>query len=80
LYDAGVPLILGTDMPSLHKTTLADEYLAAVEHAGLTLDELQEVALNAVRYSLQAPGTKQAMLQEFSQEYDRLRAEHLQTT
>ena len=41
LYDAGVSLVIGADMPSLYHTTLNDEYLAAVEQCGLTLDELE---------------------------------------
>jgi adenosine deaminase len=79
LYDAGVPLTLGTDMPSYFKTTLSDEYLAAVEHCGLTIDELQDVALTAVRESFLPEDVQQSMLKEFVDEYARLSAEHLQT-
>ncbi|NWF68787.1 MAG: hypothetical protein HXY40_06865 [Chloroflexi bacterium] len=79
LLDAGVRVLLSTDMPSFHKTTLSDEYLAAVEHCGLTIDELQSVALNAVHASLLPLEQKQAMAADFGEEFARLRAEHLQT-
>jgi adenosine deaminase len=79
LYDAGIPLTLGSDMPSYFKTNLSDEYLAAVEHAGLTIEELQDVALTAVRESFLPDDVQQTMLKEFVEEYARLSAEHLQT-
>jgi adenosine deaminase len=76
--NAGVSVLLSTDMPSYLKTTLSNEYIAAVEHAGITIDELQEVALNAVRAALLPNETKQALFAEFTQEYSSLSAEHLQ--
>ncbi len=79
IVDAGVTLLLSSDMPSYFKTTLSDEYLAAVEHSGLTINELQDVALNAVRESFMPDDLQQTMLTEFAQEYTRLSAEHLQT-
>jgi adenosine deaminase len=79
LYDAGIPLTLGSDMPSYFKTTLSDEYLAAVEHTGLTIEELQDVALTAVRESFLPEDVQQTMLKEFVDEYARLSTEHLQT-
>lgn len=77
LVDAGVTIALGSDMPSYFKSSLTDEYLAAVEHSGLGLDEIEEIALNAVRAAYLPEDEKQAMLDEFRQEYARLRAEHL---
>lgn len=77
LYDEGILLTLGADMPSYFRSSLFDEYLAAVEHAGLSLDELQDIALNAVRAAGLPDDEKQAMLDEFGQEYARLRAEHV---
>jgi adenosine deaminase len=77
LVDEGIQVILGSDMPSYFKSTLTDEYLAAVEHNGLGVDEIQEIALNAVRAAQLSEDEKQTMLDEFRQEYARLRAEHL---
>jgi aminodeoxyfutalosine deaminase len=77
LYDADVPLVIGSDMPSLYHTTLNAEYRTAVEGAGLEVDELIEVALNAVRGSFLPDEEKAAMEASFKDEYARLRAEHL---
>jgi adenosine deaminase len=79
LYEEGVKLTIGSDMPSLYKTTLSDEYLAAVEHVGFSIDELEELALNAVRFSLLPSEEKEALLALFTQEYGQLRAEHITT-
>lgn len=77
LYDEGVTLVLGADMPSIDHTTLTDEYLAAVEQGGLTLDELETVALNAVRTSFMDGDALEAMAQSFTEQYAALRAEQV---
>ncbi|MFN8448373.1 MAG: hypothetical protein U0521_07220 [Anaerolineae bacterium] len=78
LYDEGVSLVVGTDMPSLYHTTLTDEYLSVVEVSGFTTEELEDIALNAVRSSNLPPDAKAEMLASFTQVYADLRAEHLQ--
>jgi adenosine deaminase len=82
LYDEGVSLTIGSDMPLFYKIRLNDLYTAAVKQSGLTLEELEDVALNAVRVSNLPDEERAAMLETFRQEYERLRAEHLdpQTT
>ncbi len=75
--DEGVTVTLGTAMPELYKTNLTQEYLAAFEQIGGALDELEEIALNAVRSSLLPDDEKHRMLAAFSEEYARLRAEHV---
>ncbi len=77
LYDEGVSLVIGEDMPSLYHTSLNDEYLAVVETLGFTTDELENLALNAVRGSFMAADTKAEMLNTFTEAYAELRAEHL---
>lgn len=77
LYDADVKLVLGAGMPSFYKSTLNDEYVAAVEHCGFSVEELEEIALNAIRYSFLPPEEKEAMLTEFEQAYAQLRTEHI---
>jgi adenosine deaminase len=77
LYDEGITVVLGTEMPSLYRTTLVDEYMQAVEKGGLSLDELDEVALNAVRASFLPDEEKAVLLEQFQAEYARLRAEHV---
>lgn len=77
LYDDGITLTIGSDMPSFYKTTLVDEYLAVAEHCDFDAEEIEILALNAVRSSLMADDEKQKMLKEFADEYARLRAEHI---
>jgi adenosine deaminase len=79
LYDENVNLTLSSDMPTFYKSSLSDEYLAAVEHCGLTIAELEAIALNAVRGSLLPEAEKNALLAEFTAEYARLREEHLES-
>jgi adenosine deaminase len=64
-------------MPSLYQTTLSDEYLAAIEFCEFSVDEVENLALNAVRTSFMAEDTKTAMLNTFTEAYADLRVEHL---
>lgn len=77
LFDAAVKITLGTDMPLFYGATLNQLYLAAVKQCGLSIEELEEVALNAVQASLLPDDSKSALLNAFQADYDRLRAEHL---
>lgn len=77
LYDDGVPIVLGTDMPWFYKTTLNDEYLAVVQHSGLGIEELEQIALNAVHASQIPEPERTAMAESFKQEYTQLREEYL---
>lgn len=77
LYGDGVPIVLSTAMPSFYGNSLSDEYQIAIEQCGLELEELEEVALNAVRASRLTGEEKAAMVTEFKQEYDRLRESHI---
>jgi adenosine deaminase len=77
LYDEDITLTVGSDMPSFYKSTLVDEYLAVVEHCGFTVEELEELALNAVRTSFLPPDEKEELLAVFIEDYARLRAEHI---
>jgi adenosine deaminase len=77
LYDERISLVVGTDMPGLYHTTINDEYAAAVDEAGLAIDELENLALNAVRSSFLAEAAKAEMLETFTQAYAELRAEHI---
>ncbi|MEQ8673396.1 MAG: hypothetical protein RLP44_03025 [Aggregatilineales bacterium] len=75
LYDENVKLTLSSDMPSYYGTSITDEYEHLVNEVGLTIEELEEIALNAVRFSFLPDEDKEAMLNDFQQEYARLKDE-----
>jgi adenosine deaminase len=77
IYDENIKLTLSSDMPSIYQTSLTDEYMIALEKSGLSVDELEEIALNAITYSFLSDAHKAQMREEFQQEYQRLRGEHL---
>lgn len=77
LLDVGLTVTLASGMPELYQTTLTQEYLAAVEHSGISLDEVIEMGLNGVRASLLPDDEKQTMAAQFTEAYTQLRAEHV---
>ena len=48
LKEAGVPVCINSDDPSMHGTTLTDEYSVAMEQWGFGLDQLFEMELTAL--------------------------------
>ena len=76
LVEAGACVTLNSDDPALFNTTLNDEYVHAVQDCGLSLDQLEQVALNA-----SAPATcrkieKRRCSRPSAQTYDRLRRQN----
>lgn len=76
LIEAGACVTINSDDPPLFNTTLTDEYQHAVEDCGLTIDQLIETALNAVRVAYLPENKKAALLAEFQTAYAQLRAQY----
>lgn len=77
LVDSGINLSLSAGMPTYYRTTLTDEYRHAIEGCGLSLEQLEALALNAIRQTFLPEDQQKAMLEEFTEAYAQLRAEHL---
>jgi adenosine deaminase len=75
LYEAGVPITINADDPPLFNTTLNDEVELLATAFGLSLDEIDAILLNGVRYSFLSPERKAALEAEFVAELARLRAD-----
>jgi adenosine deaminase len=76
LYDDGAVISLGVGMPSLYRSTLNQQYLAAIQEIGLSLAELEMIGLNAISASFMADEEKAGMLADFKAAYANLRVEH----
>jgi aminodeoxyfutalosine deaminase len=62
LLDAGVPVVLGSDDPSMFNTTLLEECQRVRAHFGLTARQLRALARASIEASFAPPALKQKLL------------------
>lgn len=72
-----VAVMLATTMPTLYQTTLNDEYVAAYEQCGLTVEQIETMILNSVMHSFMPDDEKTILFAEFMSAFEALREEHL---
>ncbi len=77
LQDAGVIVTINSDDPPLFNTTLTDEILLLNAAFDYDVEAIDEILLNAVRYSFLSTERKQEMIGSFRAEMDRLKKIHL---
>src|SRR5262249_35364113 len=75
LYEAGGPGTINADDPPLLNTTPKDEGGLLATAFGLSLDEVDAILLNGVRYSFLPADRKATLEAEFVAELARLRAD-----
>jgi aminodeoxyfutalosine deaminase len=66
-FDAGLMVTLNSDDPPMFGANLLDEYILAHDRYGFTLDQLRELAANAVEASFLPPHRKLALLSQIEQ-------------
>lgn len=76
LYDEAIPLNITSEMPSLYKTNLIQEYMAAIEHADFTVRELEELTFSSIKSSFMTEEEKQTLTKSFQEEIEKLRQTH----
>jgi len=66
-FDAGLMVTLNSDDPPMFGSDLLGEYVVAQERYGFTLEQMREIAANAVEASFLEPGRKLELLQRVEQ-------------
>ncbi len=77
LHDAGVPVTINSDDPPLFNTTLNQEVALLAFPFGYSVEEIDEILLNGVRYSCLPADRKEKMLDEFKASMSVLKTVHL---
>lgn len=77
LVDSGAQVALASGMPSLYRSSLADEYVMAVEQCGLQLDEVIAMARRSIQLSFLHDEGKQKLLDDFDMQLPVARQSYL---
>jgi aminodeoxyfutalosine deaminase len=75
-YDAGIPVMINSDDPPMFNTTLTQEYRELVNRFGFSVPELEDITLNALRYSFLPATDRDALIDEFQSSFTRLRQKY----
>lgn len=75
LIDEGLYVTINSDDPPMFNTTLTDEYLRAAQILNCGVEDIERLALNAVRASLLSDATRAEMERRFRAGFAQLRAE-----
>lgn len=67
LYQHGLRTTINTDDPLVSNITLSDELARAVEHMGLTIDDIKRLTLNAAEAAFLPDAEKAALVTRFRQ-------------
>lgn len=76
LVDDGASVSVGSGMPTLYSTSLSQEYLAVLRHGRLSLQELEQISLNAIDASFLSGERKSELKASFSATYSALRSDY----
>lgn len=77
LQDAGLRVVVSTDMPVLFDSTLSDEYLKLVEAEVLSVDDVEEMIRTSIELSSLEDEDKEALAAIYEVERDVLHMEHM---
>ena len=75
VFDAGLPISLNSDDPTLFHTTITKEFLLIADHFAFTVDEICRIAQQGIRGAFLPPAERERLLAEMQQEQQRLRRE-----
>ena len=75
MLDAGLPITLNSDDPTLFDTTVTGEFILAADHFAFTTDEICAVALQGIRGAFMPAAERQFLLAQFKAEQTALRQE-----
>lgn len=71
-YEEGIPVTINTDDPGVSGIDLSNEYKVAMQHWGLSLNDVEHIILNGVDAAFVPQDERQAMHAAFEQEFGQI--------